>query len=227
MEKITIEEIYRKIVDEDKSFIEVYNSGIPLYERISYPLTSLEVLFSSKYAQMMRLEEAKSDIILIKELDKNMARYQINYVNENIKLLSEVSQKWIDYNFSVMYTLKGLFKTALGESRKEIFNFMSEAKSIDHFLLNLLIYEFIPQEENTNLISFLSEHNVKVADIEDILNTDLITKMNFWQDKVMSKLIDRINKSLLNNLISDTQDGKLQKSVNDWNNNKGNWRNIN
>ena len=55
--------------------------------------------------------------------------------------MSDACQRWIDYNFPVMYTLKGLHKTSVGDEKKRIFTLMEMAKSIDHYLLNFILYQ--------------------------------------------------------------------------------------
>lgn len=226
-DRFSIETIFRSVVQNNREFINRYSQEIPLYERISYPLTSLEVLFGSRYSKMMQYKQAKTGEKLIIDLDKNMGRYKVNYTDEWFGSLSDASQKWIDCNFPIMYTLKGLFKSAEGTTRSELFSLMSEAKSIDHFLLNFLILERISQNENPNWQTFIDKYNLQKRDIEKMKYKEINEKLNFWKLNVMHSLIERISFSLENGTIIDTPDSKLSRSVIKWKDNKGIWKNIN
>ena len=225
MTQKTFEQLYYDVIN-DNTFVEDNKQNIPLYEKISYPLTSLEVLFASRYAKIMKTKETELDSPLLRELDMNMARYKSDYLNPKIGLVSLYCQKWIDYNFPVNYTLKGLYKNAIGESREKIYSLMTEAKSVDHFLLSFLLKNLKEKNDDMLLTPFLKDVElIRITDEEDT-ETIIINSLNVWQ-KLMAKVVNKIEHYINAGIIIDTNDSKMMQSISDWKKSRGRWENIN
>ena len=225
LEEVSLEEIYEGIVI-DKNFNKFELQNKPLYYKISYPLTSLEVLFGTVYERKIKECEKKNNIKLITGIEMNMARYNSKYFNEKIGKISDCCQRWIDYNFPVMYSLKGLYKTSKEGEKKKIYNLMSWSKSIDHYLLSYLLYEIEEIEKDENLEKFAKLHNFTIKKFNGTVDHILIESLNSWQ-KIEEIFIKKIEEMLITNIIKDTNDLALTKSIENWNINKGIWKKIN
>ncbi len=89
------------------SFVEM-ESYKYLYECISYPVSPLELLRNCTY-----VENIKNNYnFLVENIDSvdNFGRFQCEYLDKDIKEICDYCQKWINYNFPLIYTLKGLSK---------------------------------------------------------------------------------------------------------------------
>lgn len=225
LDEVSLEKVYEGIVNE-KKFNELKLQNKPLYYKISYPLTSLEVLFGTVYERKIKECEKKNNIKLITGIEMNMARYNSKYFNETIGKVSDCCQRWIDYNFPVMYSLKGLYKTSKECEKREIYNLMSWSKSIDHYLLNYLMYEIDEIEKDENLEKFTKLHNFTLKKFKGTVDSRLMESLNSWQ-KIEEIFIKKIEKMLIDNIIRDTDDLALTKSIENWNINKGSWKKIN
>lgn len=221
----SLEEIYNSIVyHQEKAGIHPKN--IPLYSKISYPLTSLEVLASTRYAAMIKEYESVQKCELLTKIDLNMARYKSRYVNEIIGLVSDACQKWIDYNFPVLYTLKGLYKTSIGISKKRISLLMEKGKTIDHYLLNYILYQLNIQDDYKPLYDFARANQFDIKKINGDLKMVLTESLNTWQD-MEEKLIFETEQLLWKGMISDTRDKSLKTALDNWKRYRGIWKNIN
>lgn len=90
------------------------DQGIPFYHCVSYMGVSMEALIGSKYLQ------AVEDAGLAGEFNPLMGRREASYRDPRIGRLSELSQYWVDRNFSLDYALKSLEKCTSPESRRAI-----------------------------------------------------------------------------------------------------------
>lgn len=106
------DEIFRIATDDSHSG-EV-QSGLPFYSLISYMLVSMECLTGSPY-----LAEVEKRGIAGK-LNPLMGRREVHYLDGRIGALSEASQRWIDRNFSLDYTLKSIEKVMPDDTRAPI-----------------------------------------------------------------------------------------------------------
>ena len=225
LNEISIEEIYEEIVT-GKNNGKLKLQNVPLYNKVSYPLTSLEVLFGTAYAgKVMKCEENNS-IQLITGIEMNMARYNTKYFNDRIGKVSDYCQKWIDYNFPVLYSLKGLYKTSKGPVKERIYGLMSWAKSIDHYLLNYIMYELNEINQDRELEEFAKSHKFEIEQFkgtdEEIINMSI----NSWQ-KLEEIFIKETKKMLNDELILDTNDLALTNAIDKWEANRGVWNKIN
>ena len=222
---ISIEQIYETIVN-NKSNPKVKLQNKPLYYKISYPLTSLEVLFSTPYSIKMMKYQEKSHRMLLRGIDINMARYNSNYINKLIGNISIACQMWIDYNFPVLYSLKGLYKTSKEESRNKIYELMELSKAIDHYLLNFILYQFALLDDTYTLNVFAQKYNINIPLFKGEYDDILVKSLNHWQN-VELYFIEKIEYSLKVGIIVDTDDIALITSIINWKKNRGNWYMIN
>lgn len=222
---ISLDKLYNSIIYhiEEKG---ISPSDMPLYYKISYPLTSLEVLASTEYSSMMMKYEKKYNLRLLIDMDLNMARYKCRYVNGSIGMISDACQKWIDYNFPVLYTLKGLYKTSTGISKKEIYSLMEFSKSIDHYLLNFILYQINIPGDYKPLHNFAKHNGFVIKKLNGNLSTLLLESLNSWQE-VESLFIYRIEHFISKGIILDTDDKALKTALGSWEEHRGIWKNIN
>ncbi len=225
LNQISISRIYESIVN-NISVPEVSLQNKPLYYKISYPLTSLEVLFSTSYSIKMKKYQEINHLNLLQNIDMNMARYNVGYVNYMIGNISNACQMWIDYNFPVLYSLKGLYKTSNGETRDRIYELMQLSKAIDHYLLNFILYQLSLLNNPTNLIEFAKKNNIKIILLDNENQDIIISSLNYWQE-VEQCFIEKIISLLKIGIISDTDDVALKISIINWKKNRGHWRMIN
>ncbi len=96
---------YEQLFDlllHDSAFIQAHSMNKPIYEGISYMLSTMEVLINSRYALLLQHAERRHNkmLILDKERpDSNMGRYQVTFVDDLIGDMSTACQKWIDRHF--------------------------------------------------------------------------------------------------------------------------------
>ena len=224
-DKTSLTELYNAIVYNVKN-ADVCSKNIPLYSKISYPLTSLEVLSSTRYLDMIREYQCLYGKVLLKAADLNMARYKTEYANNRIGQVSDACQRWIDYNFSVMYTLKGLYKTSVGEAKKRIFFLMEMAKSTDHYLLNYILFQLGIEDDYTLLYKFAEANRFVIEKFDGDTEMILLSSLNAWQN-VEANFIHETDKALSENLIPDTKDNALKTALDNWCRYRGTWKTIN
>lgn len=106
------DELY-DIVRSDEASRE-HASGKPFYSQVSYMLVTMEALIGSKY--LTYLEEAG----LAGEYRLSMGCRKARFVDPRIEVISDLSQKLIDRNFSLDYMLKSLQKISSDSVRREL-----------------------------------------------------------------------------------------------------------
>ena len=223
--KITLEEIYDAIVNNiDSEYLKLQCK--PLYYKVSYPLTSLEVLFDTSYALKINNFEKKNNTKLLIGIDMNMARYKVIYFNKRIGLVSDYCQRWIDYNFPVLYSLKGLYKTSRGEVKNKIYELMTWSKSIDHFLLNYIMNQLGEIDCDYELNKFAQQYNFSIKKFKGTDEEIVEQSLNSWQ-KIEELFINEVVKMLKSNVIKDTNDLALTRSIENWYKNRRIWNKIN
>lgn len=218
----TYEEILKKILSEDENFLEQHKTGKAVYTKVSYMLASMEVLVGSNYLKMVLSKERKSRRKMVLnngKFDTNMGRYSVLYYVSEIGKLSEMSQKWIDSNFGLMYSIKSLYKTASGEVKKELYEFMEIHRKISQ---NLLRYTLSYLTKNSD--EYLLEFSKKYKEIffhfdysENIYSETLIK-----YQKVLKFELDVFYSKNKKNLSND-----LIQSIEKWYKNQGKFCLIN
>lgn len=89
-------------------------SGAPFYSLVSYMLVSMESLTGSPYlAEVERRGLAGA-------FNPLMGRREVRYLDGRIGALSEASQRWVDRNFSLDYTLKSIEKVTPDDTRAAV-----------------------------------------------------------------------------------------------------------
>jgi hypothetical protein len=237
IDNITYEELY-KLLLYDEDFIMSNSTGRPVYSVVSYMLASMEVLMGTKYVRMLQNIEKKNGPRLILNNgnpDANMGRYVVDFCDPLIGEISLASQKWIDSNFTIMYTIKSLYKVAPPSEKLHLYDYMVRHRQIGHYLLKYIIYALEqPSEMDNSLVSYLMKENF----YEQIKNYEatrqnkcddtelIIACMNQWQN-IMYALVRKIRRELLSGLLTDTIDNRLQLAVDKWIENRGRWELIN
>jgi len=221
--------IYDSII-YNTQYNKIYLQNKPLYTKISYPLTSLEVFFNTKYLCDVKKCEIEHNKKLIGSYDMNMTRYRINYLNSNIGLISEYCQRWIDHNFPVLYALKGIYKTATVNEKDYIYEIMENYKMIDHYLLNLLLSQIIDISNTSlysSLVQFLLFVKLDMPVFYGNIEERIISTLNYWEVIEEKLVISIINDYLKIGVIKDTIDNALSDAVLFWYKNKSVWEKIN
>lgn len=198
----------------------------PLFTKISYPLTSLEVLYHSLYFKNLQIYEKSHNVKLVDNFDINMTRFTTKYANKDIGIISDYCQRWIDHNFSVIYALKGLYKTAIGKSRKYIYNLMENAKTIDHYLLNMIIVQLFNYPDDA-LNNFLKKENLLMPKFDGSIENKLACTLNYWETLEENKIILEIDNLIKSGKLIDTIDKALSNAISLWYKHKSNWNKIN
>lgn len=144
---IRTDEWYFNVIAEGR-FLQANTANLPLYTKVSYMLTSLEVLAESSYSKMMQVKEKELGRKLLIDIDVNMARYKISFLNETIGMISECCQKWIDSNFSLLYTIKSLYKVAPIKERERLYEYTVDPRKISHYFLKYILHNPETTPEN-------------------------------------------------------------------------------
>lgn len=234
---LSFKELFEHLT-EDQEFIEKHKMGRPVHSIVSYMLASMEVLMNAPYARMVQIAEKKNDVSLILnegKPDTNMGRYAILFIDPVVGELSLAAQKWIDSNFSIMYTIKSLYKVARKEEKVVLYNYMVKHRDISHYLLKFLVYKL---EENPVIDDTLNDYLLKenylnaVLAIGDKEKTegplrDKVTQyLTNWQG-LMAGLVYEIDSDISTGKITDSIDKRLRKSIDSWRSKMGTWELIN
>lgn len=107
--------------------------GVPLYERISYMLVSLECLLGSDY-----LYEVNSAGLTGTE-NLLMGRRDTQYADPIIGTLSQHAQMWIDRSFTLDYILKSLLKITMGPTQSRLVSLRKTLKDYAYRLLGIML----------------------------------------------------------------------------------------
>ncbi len=116
-DSLSAEEILHIARNDEQAAL--YASGRPFSEEVTYQLVSMECLEGAPYTTMVKAAG------LLGEFESSMGRYQADYADTKIGMMSDLSQRWIDRNFAIEYHLKSLQKLTdkrtvakIGELRK-------------------------------------------------------------------------------------------------------------
>jgi len=233
---MSYEQLYEHLVYDD-DFIKQNSKGHPVYSLVSYMLASLEVLIGSNYIKMIHNAEKKHNVNLTLNNgnpDSNMGRYIVKYIDPIVGCLSISSQKWIDSNFSIMYTIKSLCKCEDASIKHVLYEYMVRYREISHFLLKYIIYNLEPSlKMDKSLLDFINRVNFPekfIIEAQNNNNLDINDKvtlyMNQWQH-IMLDLVNDIVKNLESGIIIDTYDKRLKSSLDNWFKNWNKWELIN
>ncbi len=234
---LSLEELYDRLVN-DREYVAARSAQQPVYSIVSYMLATMEVLINAPYAKMlMNTERSRGCTLLLNDgiPDTTMGRYTVDFLDKTVKVLSEWSQRWIDHNFGVMYAVKSLFKVAATDERDILRRFMVRHRELSHYLLRYLVYSLervdsLSSAINANLKSFLERHSVlneqnhgdPATGLENLINHC----MDNWE-KLMEHMVVELLEDTKQGRITDTSDARLRSAVEQWLNNRGNWRLIN
>jgi hypothetical protein len=214
-------ELFKLLHDDD--FVRKIQLGQPVHSRVSYMLAQLEVLIGSNYVTMLKKAEKSSGKKLLSDkIDLNIGKMQAEYLDKDIELLANCSQVWIDNNFGVMYTVKGLRKTAEPTQERKLFELMKTHRKISlDFLKTMMIItkkqdnsayvnaiDTIPLTEDLRNLVKSKEHHDKRQLLESCLR--------MFMCSIEKEIIKRIENLLRNGEIADTLDKTLAKAVENW-----------
>ena len=233
LDKYSYEELFNLILNEDESFIGEHSMNLPLYSKVSYMLTTMEVLINSPYSNIMQAKEKETGqkLLLNKELpDTNMGRFKTSFINPFIAELSDLSQRWIDSNFALMYTVKSLYKVANSKERFILYSFMESYRELSHYLLRYLISVF-NERFDIKLEAFLVKNGFSnfFDGYTSYLGLKFYSAYNYldkWQ-QLFKTFVDKFSFNLLKGIISDTETGQLSLTIENWHKNIGHWDLIN
>ncbi|MFF5264608.1 B12-binding domain-containing radical SAM protein [Actinomadura viridis] len=124
-------EIVAGVRDED--FVAAHTTGRPLHTAISYMLVSMECLIGAAYTH------AVGRAGLTGEADPAMGRVRARFADWRIGITSEWSQRWVDRNFALDYTLKSLEKVLDEEARHQVRTARTVLKDAAYILLGQMI----------------------------------------------------------------------------------------
>jgi hypothetical protein len=110
-------------------------TGSFVFEEVSYMASPLEVLLRSRYLAQSRVSfpDAVRDTV-----DIGFARVGFNYRNSTIYEICYTCQRWINYCFPILYTLKGLHKTSSGPARDALDASIRDYRHLTFHLLRTL-----------------------------------------------------------------------------------------
>lgn len=106
-----------------------------LYEAISYLASPLELLRDCSYVENLK----RNHNYLAENMENidNFGRFQCGYLDKEIKEICDYCQKWINYNFPLIYTIKGLAKRHDYNEEKYNYLILNYRKSTFYFFVTL------------------------------------------------------------------------------------------
>lgn len=199
-----VEDLFELISNEE--YIKNNSQGIPLFAKIPYMLVSLECLSNSKYLELARKEN------LLQDFNMAMGKYNCNYVDWRIGLMSYYSQLWIDKNFAMDYFFKSLMKIKPLSISEKLEKFRFEFKKSAYDLLGLFL-KFTLRNENivvktdaeVNLIGISSNITLDVA-------FEMILKLQF--ESLKTHIEESIQDVM--NLLEADERYRLENLYDDW-----------
>ena len=164
-----------------------------LYECISYPVSPLELLRDCSY-----VENIKKNYNFLAENNENVdnfGRFQCEYLDKDIKEICDHCQKWINYNFPLIYTLKGLSKRHDENEEKYILLISIYRKITFYMFVTLCAHKnVIDLNELEKIIGLeISKHVIDFrGECITIEKTMVFYEILFKEktDKIIQKLID-------------------------------------
>lgn len=212
---------YDKLFDNlsKKRYVQKNKEGESLCTRVSYMLAELEPLVGSKYIAMLREEQ---EGLLADGPDRSIGKFDANYIDRKIGLIAKYSRKWIQANFDVLYSIKGLRKTADSEEEELLYGWMKIHRMLSLNLVKSMIgiiydsfqLESLELKIPTTLKNKLKELGSRIDNvgIDRVLDECLEIYLQLMENKVIKKT----EKKLLKGEIIDTRDNRLRKALKRW-----------
>jgi len=207
----------------NNEFIKKVQLGEPVYTRVSYMLAQLEVLIGSTYIHLLRSIERKTKKKLVSDrIDLSIGKIQVKYFDKEIELLAQYSQQWIDDNFGVMYTIKGLRKTAKPKEEKKLFAWMRIHREISLEFLKAMIM-LMKKEGDLANVGVLDD-GPQARDLKSLTqHQERLNKrylfdecLRIFKSSMEKKVINEVEDSLRKGKIADTHDSRLKKAIETW-----------
>ncbi len=241
--------IYDRVVDDgkvldlamDEEMVRQQSENIPIYSAVSYMLASLEVLARSSYIQVLRAAERKYRRKLFFEdiVDLSIGRHKIRYLDQRIGSIADHCQLWIDRNFAFMYTVKSLCKVASPEQRSILLGWMVRHRELSHFLLKSMLYcafgpdrvgfsarDCVPPETSDTTLNGISRIAALRGNVHPIDNERQRRCLSLYE-LLMRSIVGEARDSLEKGMISDTIDGDLKRTTEQWVSATGTWTLLN
>jgi radical SAM superfamily enzyme YgiQ (UPF0313 family) len=135
---LTGQQIAQAVRDEE--WVLQQATGQPLHTAISYMLVSMECLTGAAYTRKVQAAG------LAGKARPSMGRVDARFADWRIGLASEWSQRWIDRNFALDYTLKSLEKLLDGMPRHAVRQARTALKEAAYTVLGKMISEIEGQQ---------------------------------------------------------------------------------
>jgi radical SAM superfamily enzyme YgiQ (UPF0313 family) len=202
MKAIDRESIIAIIVSPNQSADEVWGTismNLPFYYYISYMLVSLECLIGSVYFNDLECKDLLENKI-VTSLGKKNAKYK----DWRIGLISKFSQRWIDRNFSLDYTLKSFGKIYQKAKSEEIRDVRTLLKDNSYKLLGKMIFiinkdvQIIsnqPQPEIDYVKGLIGKNDFTY---NEITLTNVLLNLIEYQIKILERDIEYITDKIRN-----------------------------
>lgn len=160
-----------------------------LYEAISYPVSPLELLRDCAYVENIRINYN----FLVENIESidNFGRFQCEYLDRDIKEICDFCQKWVNYNFPLIYTLKGLSKRHDDNEEKYIFLISTYRKITFYMFVTLSAFKnVIELNDLVKIIGLDAARNIIDSKSEYITIEKIII---FYETLFKEKIDDIIN----------------------------------
>ena len=187
---VTTPELISNILADDLFMMKSYKY---LYECISYPVSPLELLRNCSYVENI----SRNYNFLAKNIENvdNFGRFQCEYLDKDIKEICDYCQKWINYNFPLIYTLKGLSKRHDENEEKYILLISTYRKITFYMFVTLCAYKNVIDMNELEKIIGLDMSKLVIdsrGECITIEKTMMFYEVLFKEkiDKIIHKLID-------------------------------------
>lgn len=217
----------------DESYVRQHAVGVPIYSGVSYMGATLEVLLRSPYHQMVLNFERETGRKLIrtdKPVDLNMARYEVAYADPLIGHIAEASQRWIDRNFAVAYTLKSLHKSAPKDQRATLMGHMVKLRECHY---ELLAGSAASLDRDAAMLANVNEYlsrvgapQLGVANDDSAFGPHLMRTLETFQ-VAASKILGLVESDIRGGNIGDNGDQALGKALSRWQDQWSKWMLLN
>ncbi|MGH8902527.1 MAG: hypothetical protein ACRDYA_12815 [Egibacteraceae bacterium] len=117
----------------DEQWVAEHTTTQPFYTGISYMLVGMECLIGAAYTRMAQAAG------LAGRAGPSMGRVEARYTDWRIGILARWSQRWIDRNFALDYTLKSLEKIVDGKPHEMVRGLRHVLKRAAYRLLERMI----------------------------------------------------------------------------------------
>lgn len=162
---------------------------VPLYMRTSYLLTTMEVLKGSSYLK------ACENTGVVSFENKNWGKYEVDYINPYIGIMSQYIVNWVGKNYPIVYALKTFLKSSTNEEHKAYSQILEQYKTLNYQLLRYFV-QYIDDSGLTakNVVpfskyispSYSGDERIFVNCIEDFFQKTILDAEKFLAVQLLS-----------------------------------------